>query len=436
MPRFIPLLMLMLTIPGLAEPVEIKGARLWIAPDQTQLVIDADRAVEHKIFPVTGPDRLILDIPAGRLTGKLPLAEPQDQLVKGVRSGILNNGQLRIVIDLKQGVRAKSFVLEPNERYGHRLVVDMAPKAATATKEGAIPTAAKGGGGGHRDLIVAIDAGHGGEDPGAIGTHGSLEKEITLAIARRLANLVNRETGMRALLVREGDYYLSLNKRIEIARQQHADLFVSLHADAFGSGQSAAGASVYVLSRDGATSAQAKLLAEKENNADRIGGVDAKDRVVDLTKTLWEMAQRGTQEHSALAAQEVLSNLGQVGALHQGQVQKADFAVLKVPDIPSMLVETAFISNPEEEQRLNSPDYQARFAAALMGGIKDYFVANPPPGTRWARKGGGRQHVIGKGETLGQIAKQYAVSVSSLRRVNGLGEGNLQVGQVLIIPES
>jgi len=390
-------LLLCLAIPGPAEPVEIQGARLWIAPDQTQLVIDGDAVVEHKIFPVTGPDRLILDIPAGRLTGKLPLAEPQDQLVKGVRSGILNNGQLRIVIDLKQEVRAKSFLLEPNERYGHRLVVDMAPKVSTADKQGAMEPAAKVGE--VRDLIVAIDAGHGGEDPGAIGTHGSPEKEITLHIARRLANLVNRETGMRALLVREGDYYLSLNKRIEIARQQHADLFVSLHADAVGSGPSAAGASVFVLSRGGATSNQAKLLAEKENNADRIGGVDSKALVKDLSKTLWEMTQRGTQEHSGLAAQEVLSHLSQVGALHQGHVQKADFAVLKAQDIPAMLVEAAFISNPEEEQRLNSPEYQAKFAGALMGGIKNYFVANPPPGTRWARKGGGRQGVIGKGET-------------------------------------
>ncbi len=436
MSRLIAFFLLLLPLSALTAPVEIRGARLWIAPDQTQLVIDADAAIEHKIFPVSAPDRLIIDIPEGRVTGKLPLAEPEDRLVKGVRSGVLENGQLRIVIDLKQGVRAKSFVLEPNERYGHRLVVDMAPKAVALPAAGASPaTAAKPAGNGPRDLIIAIDAGHGGEDPGAIGVNGTPEKEITLAIARKLANLVNRETGMRAQLVRDGDYYLGLYKRIELGRQYDADLFVSIHADANQQDQDASGSSVFVLSKDGATSKQAKWLAEKENNADRIGGVNAVDKAPDLSKILWEMAQSGTMEFSNLAAQAVLSNLSQVGVVHHGKVQKAGFAVLKAPDIPSMLVETAFITNPEEEKRLNSPDYQAKLASAIMEGIKEYFANHPPPGTRWASKGGGRQHVIGKGDTLGRIAKQYAVSVSSLRSLNRLEDGSLRVGQVLIIPE-
>ncbi|MBP6735768.1 MAG: AMIN domain-containing protein, partial [Chromatiaceae bacterium] len=190
MSRLIAFFLLLLPLSALTAPVAIQGARLWIAPDQTQLVIDADAAIEHKIFPVSAPDRLIIDIPEGRVTGKLPLAEPEDRLVKGVRSGVLENGQLRIVIDLKQGVRAKSFVLEPNERYGHRLVVDMAPKAGELPAAGSSPApAAKPAGKGPRDLIIAIDPGHGGEDPGAIGVNGTPEKEITLAIARKLANL-------------------------------------------------------------------------------------------------------------------------------------------------------------------------------------------------------------------------------------------------------
>ncbi len=436
MSRLIAYFLLLLPLSALAAPVEIRGARLWIAPDQTQLVIDADAPIEHKIFPVSAPDRLIIDIPEGRVTGKLPLAEPEDRLVKGVRSGVLENGQLRIVIDLKQGVRAKSFVLEPNERYGHRLVVDMAPKSVVLPAAGASPaTAAKPAGHGPRDLIVAIDAGHGGEDPGAIGVNGTLEKDITLAIARKLANLINRETGMRAQLVRDGDYYLGLYKRIELGRQYDADLFVSIHADANQQDQDASGSSVFVLSKDGATSAQAKWLAEKENNADRIGGVNAVDKAPELSKILWEMSKSGTMEFSNLAAQAVLTNLSQVGVVHHGKVQKAGFAVLKAPDIPSMLVETAFITNPEEEKRLNSPDYQAKLAGAMMEGIKEYFANHPPPGTRWASKGGGRQHVIGKGDTLGRIAKQYAVSVSSLRSLNRLEDGSLRVGQVLIIPE-
>ena len=436
MSRLIAIFLLLLPLSALTAPVEIQGARLWIAPDQTQLVIDADRAFEHKIFPVSAPDRLIIDIPEGRVTGKLPLAEPEDRLVKGVRSGVLANGQLRIVIDLKQGVRAKSFVLEPNERYGHRLVVDMAPKAGELPAAGPSPApATKPAGNGPRDLIIAIDPGHGGEDPGAIGVNGTPEKEITLAIARKLANLINRETGMRAQLVRDGDYYLGLYKRIELGRQYDADLFISIHADANQQDQGAAGSSVFVLSKDGATSKQAKWLAEKENNADRIGGVNTGDKAPDLSKILWEMAQSGTMEFSNLAARAVLTNLNKVGVVHHGNVQKAGFAVLKAPDIPSMLVETAFITNPEEEKRLNSPDFQAQLAGAIMEGIKEYFANHPPPGTRWASKGGGRQHVIGKGDTLGRIAKQYAVSVSSLRSLNRLEDGSLRVGQVLIIPE-
>ncbi len=435
MSRLIAFFLLLLPLSALAAPVEIRGARLWIAPDQTQLVIDADAPIEHKIFPVSAPDRLIIDIPEGRVTGKLPLAEPEDRLVKGVRSGVLANGQLRIVIDLKQGVRAKSFVLEPNERYGHRLVVDMAPKVGGLPAAGSSPATAKPAANGPRDLIVAIDAGHGGEDPGAIGVNGTPEKDITLAIARKLANLINRETGMRAQLVRDGDYYLGLYKRIELGRQFDADLFVSIHADANQQDQDASGSSVFVLSKDGATSTQAKWLADKENNADRIGGVNAVDKAPELSKLLWEMSKSGTLEFSNLAAQAMLANLGQVGVVHHGKVQKAGFAVLKAPDMPSMLVETAFITNPEEEKRLNSPDYQAKLAGAMMEGIKEYFANHPPPGTRWASKGGGRQHVIGKGDTLGRIAKQYAVSVSSLRSLNRLEDGSLRVGQVLIIPE-
>ncbi len=442
---FLPLL-------AVAGPAEISGARLWIAPDQTQLVIDASAPLAHKVFPVSAPNRLIIDIPDARVTGKLPLAEPADALVKGVRSGVLDNGQLRIVIDLKQAVRAKSFVLEPNERYGHRLVVDMAPKTDQPRtgkgQTGSKPVA--GGRQGPRDLIIAIDPGHGGEDPGAIGAGGTLEKDVTLAIGRKLANLVNRESGMRALLIRDGDYYLSLNKRIELSLEQDADLFVSIHADAFVD-QEASGSSVFILASDGATSRQADWLAERENSADRIGGIDLTDKTPSLSKTLWEMAQRGTQEHSNLAATAVLNHLRRVGAVHHAQVQKAGFAVLKVPTIPSLLVESAFISNPEEEKHLTSGDYQAKLAGALLSGIKAYFTAYPPPDTRWAKKGAGpgpkksasaaeaatagRQHVVSKGDTLERIAQQYAISLNALRSANTVDANKLRIGEVLIIPE-
>jgi len=380
------ILLLILLVPHLASAnvVEIQGARLWIAPDQTQLVIDANGPLEHKIFPVSDPERLIIDIPDGRVVGKLPLAEPDDQLVKGVRSGVLENGKLRIVIDLKQSVRAKSALLEPNERYGHRLVVDLIPKSGPINKP--VASAAKGGKS-WRDLVIAIDAGHGGDDPGAIGPGGALEKEITIAIARRLAGLIDNESGMRAVLVRDGDYYLGLSKRMALGRAHNADLFISIHADAYHEDPTASGSSVFVLSREGATSNQAKWLAESENNADRIGGINFEDSAPDLSKTLWEMARSGTLEHSGLAAQAVLSNLGKIGAVHHAKVQKAGFVVLKIPDIPSVLVETAFLSNAKEEKRLKTPDYQQRLATAILSGIKAYFATYPPPGTRWASKG-------------------------------------------------
>jgi N-acetylmuramoyl-L-alanine amidase len=438
MSRLIAFLLLLISSLVQAAPVDVHGARLWIAPDQTQLVIDADAVVEHKIFPLENPDRLVIDIPQARLAGKLPLAEAQDLLVKGVRSGVLDNGDLRLVLDLKQPVRAKSDLLEPNERYGYRLVVDMTPQAgATVTEQGTSPLPGRPGGKAAdsiRDLVIAIDPGHGGEDPGAIGTHGTKEKDITLAIARKLASLINKETGMRAVLIRDGDYYLGLYKRIQLARRHDADLFVSLHADAY-QDQNVSGSSVYTLASGAATSSQARWLADKENSADRIGGVNLDDKAPDLSKTLWEMAQGGTLEHGGLVAQAVLANLSKVGAVHHGKVQQAGFAVLKAPDIPSILVETAFISNPDEENRLNSADHQAKLARALLGGIKDYFAAHAPPGTRWASKGGIRRHVINHGDTLGRIAKQYEVSISSLRSANRLSDDSLRIGQVLTIPE-
>jgi N-acetylmuramoyl-L-alanine amidase len=419
-----------------AGQVAVQGARLWAAPDQTRLVVDTAAVVEHKIFSLDDPHRLVIDIPDASLDGELPLAEKDDLLVKGLRSGVRAGDDLRIVADLKQPVRAKSFMLQPNERYGHRLVVDLVPR---------------GGGGGQRstphlsvaskpktlrDLIIAIDAGHGGEDPGAIGPRGTKEKEVTLAIARQLARLVDQEPGMRAVLIRDGDYYIRLYKRIRLARKHRADLFVSIHADAFRD-KKVRGSSVYTLSQNGASSKEAAWLADKENSADQIGGIDLDDKDPDLSKTIWDMVQNATMEHSNLAAKTVLTKLSSVGSVHHGKVQHARFAVLKAPDVPSMLVETAFISNADEEARLRDTGYQAKLARAILAGIKDYFQRYPPPGTRLAQqgRGAGRRHVISPGDTLSEIAEQYRVSLSSLRDANRLDDDRIRIGQVLSIPE-
>jgi N-acetylmuramoyl-L-alanine amidase len=280
-----------------------------------------------------------------------------------------------------------------------------------------------------REVVVAIDAGHGGEDPGAIGAHGTHEKKITLALAQRLARRIDREPGMRAVLVRDGDYYVSLRQRIQKARDARADLFISIHADAFRD-RSVRGSSVFILSQSGASSEMARLVAKRENESDLIGGVSLDDKDDLLARVLIDLQQSVTYEGSVRFARESLRSLGQVNRLHKRQVEKAGFAVLKAPDIPSVLVETAFISNPSEEKRLNDPAFQDRLADALMTGILGYFNQVAPANTRFAQ----RRHTIRRGDTLSEIARTYNVAVDNLRVANNLDSDLVRIGQVLHIP--
>jgi N-acetylmuramoyl-L-alanine amidase len=266
-----------------------------------------------------------------------------------------------------------------------------------------------------------------------VGSRGTREKDVTLAIARRLAVLVDKEPGMRPIMTRDSDTFVHLRQRIERARKAKADLFISIHADAFRS-PDARGSSVFTLSERGATSEAAKWLADRENSADLIGGVDLKTSDDVLANVLLNMSQNATLEHSGEAAGAVLRNLSRLGSTHKAQVQKAGFVVLKSPDIPSVLVETAFISNPDEEARLTSPAHQKRLAEAILAGIKAYFRKYPPPGSTDASASGGRTHVIQPGDTLSGIAKQYQVSLSALRGANRVEGDHIQVGQVLNIP--
>jgi len=445
--RLSALLLLLLSLPVNAQQVEVRGTRVWTAPDHTRLVVDTAASVSHKIFSLDNPSRLVIDIPDARLKDKLPTVESAEPLLMGIRSGVREGDDLRLVLDLKQKVRAKSFTLQPNDKYGHRLVVDLVPAQKGSARKGGSGNGAAKNGESHlsvrkkpnkgRDVVIAIDAGHGGEDPGALGAKGTQEKKVTLQIARKLAGLVKKEPGMRPVLVRDGDYYLRLRKRISLARKNKADLFVSIHADAFRD-RRVRGSSVYTLSHRGASSEAAKWLADKENSADLIGGIDLRENDNLLATVLLDMTQNATLEHSNVAAKKVLANLRKVGAVHKGNVQKAGFVVLKSPDIPSMLVETAFISNPDEEKRLRSAAHQAKLARAILAGIKAYFSSYPPPGSKLAAGSGGgngRRHVIDSGDTLGEIARQYHVSVTSLRTANSLDGDRIRVGQVLTIPE-
>lgn len=419
---------------ALAAPVDFKNVRLWAAPDHTRIVFDISGPVSHDLFALDNPDRLVIDVPAARAAATLNPQQTTGGLVKGIRAAMNKEDLLRIVLDLKQRIKPRSFTLKPNGRYGHRLVIDLYEQQKAAAGEPGKNTVRKSVADKAdelRDLVIAIDAGHGGDDPGAVGRRGTREKDVVLQIARRLAELIEKEPGMRPVLIREGDYYIGLRQRIEKARQHRADLFISIHADGFRD-QRAHGSSVYVLSNRGASSEMARRLAERENAADLVGGVSLSDKDDLLATVLLDLSQNATLEASFNVAENMLAGLKRLGRTHKSTVQQAGFVVLKSPDIPSILVETAFISNPAEENKLRSHSHQQSLARAMLQGVREYFGAYPPPGTRLLA----RQYTVKRGDTLSDIAQQHEVSLSSLRGYNGLKSDMLRVGDTLRIPPS
>lgn len=363
-----------------AKPVTIKEVRLWAGPDGTRLVFDLSEPVEFDVLKLENPDRVVVDIPGAVIENARALPEGQG-FVKQLRAAEQPNGDLRVVVDLTSPAEPRTFTVGPQQSYGHRLVVDLTPssKAAAATPPplSVIKAAADAHG---RDIIVAIDAGHGGEDPGSIGKRGTYEKHVTLAIARRLKERIDREPGMRAVLTRDTDTFIELRDRIVRARKQQADMFVSIHADSY-TNRSVAGSSVYVLSARGASDESARWLADRENAADLIGGVKLDDKDNVLASVLLDLSQSASMSASVDAADKVMQSLYKIGNITNRGVKHAGFLVLKSPDIPSMLVETAFISNPVEEARLLDARHQQRLAEAIHEGVRAYFYANPPPGT-------------------------------------------------------
>jgi len=409
-----------------ALAAEIQGVRLWAAPDHTRVVFDVSAPIEHHLFSLSNPDRLVIDISAASAADAIQEVKA-DGLVSGIRTSQNDKDVLRVVLDLKQTISPRSFALKPNGQYGHRLVVDLydtAEAGKTTVKKSVSEKASA-----IRDLVIAIDAGHGGDDPGAVGRKGTREKDVVLSIARRLASLVEKEPGMQPVLIRQGDYYIGLRQRINKARKHNADMLVSIHADGFHDSR-ARGLSVYTLSRRGATSEMARWLAAKENAADLAGGVSLDDKDDLLAEVLLDLSQTATIEASLEVADNMLDELKGLGKAHKSSVQQAGFLVLKSPDIPSVLVETAFISNPAEERKLRDKRHQQALASAMLRGIKAYFVKRPPPGTRLAA----REHVIKRGDTLSLIAHRYQVSLARLRGYNELKTDRLQVGDVLRIP--
>ncbi|MFZ5936248.1 N-acetylmuramoyl-L-alanine amidase [Pseudomonas putida] len=458
------LLLTAVTVDALAV-TQVKSVRLWRAPDNTRLVFDLSGPVQHSVFTLSAPDRLVIDINGATLAAPLNVSTANTP-ISSVRSAQRTPTDLRVVVDLKKSVTPKSFTLAPNAQYGNRLVVDLYDQEAdaiaataptppptpvqTPATTPAVPVSPAQPAiklppvpSGKRDIVVAIDAGHGGEDPGASGSRGQHEKDIVLQIAKELQRQINTEKGYRAELTRTGDYFIPLRKRTEIARKKGADLFISIHADAAPS-RAAFGASVFALSDRGATSETARWLADTENRSDLIGGagnvsLDDKDRM--LAGVLLDLSMTATLSSSLNVGQKVLGNMGRVTSLHKQRVEQAGFMVLKSPDIPSILVETGFISNNNEAAKLATASHQQALARSIHTGVRQYFQQNPPPGTyiAWLRDSGKiaqgpREHTVRPGETLAMLAVRYQVSVTSLRSTNSLKTDELKVGQHLDIP--
>lgn len=415
-------------LPNILSAAEVRGLRMWPAPDNTRLVFDLNAPVEHSLFTLRNPNRIVIDLKNTKVTGALPSATYNESRLKGIRYAKRGNNGLRVVLDLKNAVKPKSFALKPHSSYGHRLVVDLFDAKETkkvVVKKQPVYKSRKR----VRDLIVAIDAGHGGEDPGAIGQRGTREKDVVLRIAKELERLVKRERGMKPLMIRTGDYYIGLKQRVKKAQIAQADLFISIHADAFKNGK-ARGTSVFILSESGASSDLASYLADSENSADLNGGVNSTNDDL-LNMVLADMVKNSTLEDSHQIASKVLAGLKGVNRLHKKTVEQAGFRVLKAGR-PAILVETAFISNRNEERKLRSHKHQRALAKAIFKGTRSYFRSNPVPGTLLALRD--RKHRIARGETLSGIAKRYQVTLASIRGANNLRNDNLRIGKTLRIP--
>ena len=398
-----------LLLPGFSSAATVASARIWPAQEYTRLILESPSPIAHQMMLLKDPQRLVLDLegvePDGELAQLVQRLRPSDPHIRSIRLSRFRPGIVRLVLDLKDEVQPQIFALTPVGEYGHRLVLDIYPLTPPDPLMALLETDTKTGKSGapdvqadkpksrdsdqpaprdrpksapasRRPIIVALDPGHGGEDPGAIGRRGTREKNVTLAIARKIRVLIDREPGMRTMLTRDDDYFVPLNVRVEKARRVRADLFVSIHADAFTT-PTARGSSVFALSEHGATSSAARWLAQRENEADLIGGVNLDNRDPILAKTLLDLSQTAQISDSLRVGRSVLEGIGAINPLHKGSVEQAGFAVLKAPDIPSILVETAFISNPDEELKLRSDRHQQQFAVSIVGGIKHYFAQNP-----------------------------------------------------------
>ena len=454
--------------PGILFAGELTGIRLSSGPLATRIVLDLNGAGSYSVFELENPARLVIDLPDMRASSSLRLPVPKGR-VRSVRTGARPDGELRVVLDLSERAAASTFTLPPDGSSGHRLVIDLASsgRSAGASSAATIPTSGSAPARAPvspastaaaapapsaavppnrvvreeytgRDLVIVIDAGHGGKDPGTAGRSGVREKDVVLDIARRFADLVQQQPGMRPVLVRGDDRFVTLSDRLRIAHDAQADFFISIHAD-WNESASVGGATVYSIETGRAASEQARILAARENGADLIGGASISAQNDLLAYVLLDVMQKASRRNSIVAGSRVIDRLSSVTPMRKSTVQQGNFVVLTSPDIPSLLVEAAFLSNKRDEANLRDPAYRHLLARALFDGMLDYYRTNAPPDTWLARNPPPEQrapirHVIARGETLSEIAERYRISLRELRQTNSIQGDVIRIGQVLTIP--
>lgn len=416
----------------------IDGVRVWPAPESTRVVFDANTKIDYSYFSLSNPQRLVIDFKQSQNAMTLKGIANNDKRILKIRTSTpKNKTTTRVVLELAEKYNVVVFPLAPAGQYGHRLVVDLKENAATAKKTKQPNKVINAQVIKKRDVIIGIDAGHGGEDPGSIGPKGTYEKKVTLIIAKKLAQLINAEKGMSAVMIRTGDYYVGLDRRTELARKKRVDFLVSIHADAFRTPQPN-GASVWVVSNRRAESELSRWLDNRQRNSELLGGGGGVIKTTDddnLALTLADMSREHSLDVSIGVSKKVLAELKKITKLHKKQTQYKSLAVLKASDIPSILVETGFISNHQEERNLTSSKHQAKLAKALHTGIKQYFVEHPLSGSYFASIESST-HVVKSGESLSVLAKRYNVTVKQLKSANKLTSNVVRIGQKLTIPRA
>ena len=411
----------------------LKDIRMATQNNQVRMVLDLDSNVNNHIFTLEKPHRMVIDLQNTKLSSSIETKDLKNNLIRNIRFGKGGKGALRVVLDLEEAVKFEHFSIPGNRTKNSRIVLDINRNngASIASKN---PVSQKTS----RDITIVIDPGHGGKDPGAIGPNGTWESVVVLAVSKRLVERINKTQDMRAYLTRSGDSFVPLRDRMEIARERKADLFVSIHADALDNNPRVRGASIYTLSDKGAVDEASKRLAKRENENFSIGDVSLSDKNDSFASLMMDLSQGATNEASMEVGEFVLKELASIGTVRKKKVQQSGLLVLKSPDVPSILIETTYISNPDEERKLKNKEFQDKLAIVILRGIRNYFLINPPQGTKFEKnlKNEAKiiSYIVRRGDTLGEIADLYGINLSMLQSFNQIKGSTIRIGQTLRIP--